>query len=91
MDELRGNGVEIARKSQRPRKVDDEDSDQEEDSNNEPRRRNTLYKLHDTKNLESDSTVENDLQTNFEMRFEKGIYIQKHNMAIGSIFIIKIL
>ncbi|XP_055379056.1 chitin synthase chs-2 [Condylostylus longicornis] len=70
IEELRGTTVEIAKKSQKPKRIDEDDSDVE-DNSDEPIRRNTIYRLTSSKAY-NDPKDWSDLQTNFERRFEAG-------------------
>jgi len=70
IEELRGTTVEIAKKTQKPKRIDEDDSDVDDDTK-EPLRRNTIYRLTALQNF-NDPNDWSDLQTNFERRYEEG-------------------
>lgn len=71
MQEIRGNAVNIAKQLQRPRRMDDEDGENEnvEETDEEEgiSRRQTIFKLHE--NREKHQQDYSDLVRNFETRY----------------------
>ncbi|XP_061397172.1 chitin synthase chs-2 [Musca vetustissima] len=75
--EIRGNAVHIARQLQRPKRLDDDDEDEngsgskcnnwDEGSENHMTRRSTVFKLHENRN--KNQYDYSDLPRNFERRF----------------------
>lgn len=93
LQEIRGNAVNIARQLQRPKRVDEDDIENDNDEENDeeerrPSRRQTICKLHE--NREKNQQDFGDLVRNFESRFygEEELKVKNISMSRKSIMLL---